>query len=408
MIRRITRIAIHNFQSHKDTVLDSDCPVLVLCGESNNGKSVVIRALQWLFTNRPTGDGFVSHWAKSANRKGEKVMAKDAECSVSIDFTDPSGASHSVSRVKTSAENYYVVDGVKLSAIGTDVPQEVSELLSMHDENVQDQDEKYYLLGMKAGEVASRLNELVHLDTIDQAYSFMKRRKLDAAAHLKECEAIYYDNKIKLDGLKHVPQLVQDLDEVKAMEEKLSSIGNGMADIEGLMKSLYAVDEELSAVTDVSMFSRAVERVSDMVSMHESTADEIVDIARMADRVDMVSEELASMPKVSDMDIAELDGLRTDASALHDVIEDMLATISRVTSIRLTDLPTEDIGELERLLSLLRSNEEQADGMMQMYRSVSDALEALSAKEADMARAARELPDVCPLCGAPMEGHAHA
>ena len=59
----ITKIEIKNFQSHKNTVLEFDKGVNVICGESDNGKSAVIRAIRWVVENYPQGtDKINSNW----------------------------------------------------------------------------------------------------------------------------------------------------------------------------------------------------------------------------------------------------------------------------------------------------------------------------------------------------------
>ena len=59
----IESISINNFQSHKATRLKLAPTVNTLQGNSDCGKSAVMRAINWLLFN-PAGDYFVSDWAK--------------------------------------------------------------------------------------------------------------------------------------------------------------------------------------------------------------------------------------------------------------------------------------------------------------------------------------------------------
>ena len=61
----ITKIEIKNFQSHKDTMIDFDKGINSICGESDNGKTAIIRAIRWVIENRPLGtDKLNSFWNK--------------------------------------------------------------------------------------------------------------------------------------------------------------------------------------------------------------------------------------------------------------------------------------------------------------------------------------------------------
>ena len=51
---------IRNFQSHKKSILNLSKGVNVIVGKTDSGKSAIIRALRWLFTNTPSGDAFRS------------------------------------------------------------------------------------------------------------------------------------------------------------------------------------------------------------------------------------------------------------------------------------------------------------------------------------------------------------
>lgn len=70
----IKSIEIHNFQSHKDTKIDFDNNLNIIIGESNNGKTSIIRAIMWVIDDYPSGNAFIT--------TGEK------DCSVKLTFTN--------------------------------------------------------------------------------------------------------------------------------------------------------------------------------------------------------------------------------------------------------------------------------------------------------------------------------
>ena len=65
----IKSIHLKNFQSHKDTLIEFDQGVNVIVGQSDVGKSAILRAIAWVCTNKPSGDEFISSWADSTSIK---------------------------------------------------------------------------------------------------------------------------------------------------------------------------------------------------------------------------------------------------------------------------------------------------------------------------------------------------
>ena len=87
----IKSIDIENFQSHKKTRIDFDPGVNVIIGRSDSGKTSILRALNWVINNKPSGEAFIRHGNKEARasiilddkhmitmiRKGKKKLSDD-------------------------------------------------------------------------------------------------------------------------------------------------------------------------------------------------------------------------------------------------------------------------------------------------------------------------------------------
>ena len=72
--KKIQSVVIKNFQSHEDTTLIFDKGLNIIVGESNNGKTAIMRAILWVIDNQPLGNDF--------------IMAGKNECSVRINYDD--------------------------------------------------------------------------------------------------------------------------------------------------------------------------------------------------------------------------------------------------------------------------------------------------------------------------------
>lgn len=57
--KTITKIKVVNFQSHRNTEIELDKNFNVIVGESRQGKSAILRALRWVFENKPSGKSFI-------------------------------------------------------------------------------------------------------------------------------------------------------------------------------------------------------------------------------------------------------------------------------------------------------------------------------------------------------------
>lgn len=72
--KKIERVEIKNFQSHANTTVVFDKGLNIIVGESNNGKTSILRAIMWAIDNQPLGNDF--------------IMAGQDECRVTIVYDD--------------------------------------------------------------------------------------------------------------------------------------------------------------------------------------------------------------------------------------------------------------------------------------------------------------------------------
>ena len=56
---KVKSIDIENFQSHEKTHVDFDAGLNIIIGESNNGKTSILRAMDWVVDNQPLGTDFI-------------------------------------------------------------------------------------------------------------------------------------------------------------------------------------------------------------------------------------------------------------------------------------------------------------------------------------------------------------
>lgn len=154
----LSSITLTNFQSHGDTTIRLSPRLTAILGRSDSGKTAVVRALEWLRTNRPRGVGII--------RQGQK------ECEVVVVANE-----HEVRRRKSTGKtNEYGVDDQTFSVVGLDVPEAVSSVLNLDDVNVQTQIESHYLILSPPTQIASAINTTCGLDIGMQALEHLLRQ----------------------------------------------------------------------------------------------------------------------------------------------------------------------------------------------------------------------------------------
>lgn len=73
-VKKISKLILNNFQSHECTEIEFNDGLNIIIGESNNGKTSILRAIMWAIDNQPLGTDF--------------IMAGKNDCSVRIEYND--------------------------------------------------------------------------------------------------------------------------------------------------------------------------------------------------------------------------------------------------------------------------------------------------------------------------------
>jgi len=205
----IKKVEIKNFQSHKNTVVTFDKGMNVIIGSSDNGKTTIIRALQWVLYNKPTGDAFRSNWGG------------DTQVTLHLD-------KNIIHRIRTNSKNLYILNNQEFNAIGNSVPDEIQEVLKIDEINIQKQMDAPFILADTPGTVAAKFNELAGLEQIDTSLSYVqrqinqvKKRKDHLSENLKELRqelSRYNDLDTLIDQLQYIRNKEKQL--IKLQDEK--------------------------------------------------------------------------------------------------------------------------------------------------------------------------------------------
>ena len=342
----IKKIEIHNIQSHENTVLELSNGINAIVGSSNNGKTAILRALNWVRYNRPLGiDNLASHWIvdDKGNLKNEMSVTIENENGV-------------VTRKRTKNENQYIVNDKVLNVVKSDVPDEVESLLILSETNIQNQQDAPFLISKSSGEVAKYFNKVVRLDIIDKVLSNAesKRRSVNNDICFTEKQIKDYENKLEsFNWLDNVERLFTRYEHIESRNFELKQKINAL-------KEKVTKYEELVDFVNNNNFSKAekiIEKIENLSGKKLSLEEKIHNVS-------------------NDVSYIENAKIYPDFSKQEKIIEKLLnykPDRQRVQKVK------DDV---------------YMYGIQKMHIENSDS---------DIRCLEEQLPDICPLCGKPMD-----
>lgn len=224
----IKSITLQNFQSHKNTTIDFCGGVNAIVGLSDSGKTAILRAINWVATNKPTGDAFQSNWG------GETIVRLTL------------GNEIVITRGRCSSSNYYMIDDVEFKAFGLGVPLEVQQVLNFGDINIEKQMDVPFLLGSSPGEVAQVLNRIVDLDNIDASISSIRKEKMKTDGELRTEKSRYASTCEELKQYAYLKTMEQDVDEAEELNHNIEQTVNKIKQIRKLFVKLYEQQKRIN------------------------------------------------------------------------------------------------------------------------------------------------------------------
>lgn len=214
----IQSIKIQNFQSHQNTILEFDKGINIIIGESDSGKTAVLRALRWVLENKPLGDSFRSK------------LGGDTRVEMKIDDTV-------IIRNRNDKENNYIINDSVFECT-RDMENEIEKITNMSEINFQRQLVPHFLLSQSSGEVARYLNKIVDLDSIDIAMKNIDRKISERNHNLK-----LYENEIgqihdQLISFEWVFMAISEFQELEKEYKKYLKLDEEIGELNTLLQEL--------------------------------------------------------------------------------------------------------------------------------------------------------------------------
>ncbi len=108
---------LKNYQAHKDTTIDFTAGLNIIIGESDMGKSSILRALRKLVRDVPAGKDHINKDATSMK--------------ISLTVVDDNDHEYIIIREVTPSKNLYYLDKQEFGGFGREIPEEIQNTLEM-------------------------------------------------------------------------------------------------------------------------------------------------------------------------------------------------------------------------------------------------------------------------------------
>ncbi len=302
----IKSLIIENFQSHLKSELTFSNGINVITGQSNHGKTSILRALGWVVSNRPQGLAFKSSFSD-----------KKDTCKVTLEINN-----QKIIREKSTTINQYQIGSSLFSTIGNDIPSEVSSAINMSEINIQGQFEKHFLLMDSPGEVGRTINKIVKLDSIDELISNISSKVNSTNKEIdiikKDVDKLYLDLE-KFKDFDNIEKLVNELIDydtkitnnnniINSLNHIVTSISETDTIIKNIEHEYAGIEEKINNLeqnwvnynTNIKI-ANELDKLIKSISLEGKTISENEDIVKDEEAVQIFETEMTKFISVKDV-----------------------------------------------------------------------------------------------------------
>lgn len=283
--KRIVRLEIEDFQSHKHTVIELAPGLTIFTGPTDQGKSAIRRAVELLYTNEPASTDNI--------RTGSNRMRVSA--------TLEDGTRVTRERTASGSTNCYILERPgelpqKLEGFGRSVPEIIQEALGvrpifLRDEpvylNFAEQLEGPFLLTTSGSVRAEAIGRLTGVHLIDEATDDVVYDEQTALSRAKQAREEAEIAKTRLEAYKDLPEqeeavvkleeilaraeIVQErLAKLRSFDEQIRSWKSRMREVLAILKRLEHLDAVEQQVEKARLLWDRLEKLQALQSRHEA------------------------------------------------------------------------------------------------------------------------------------------
>jgi hypothetical protein len=355
----IASIELQNFQSHKSSMLELTEGLNVIIGNSDSGKTAIIRSLNKLINNRPLGNEFQSYWG------GDTLVT----------ITTTEGNTVMLEITEGGKSKRYSLNGTDFKAFGTDVPEEIQQALNISEINLQAQFDSPFLLDSTPGEVAVHFNRIAHIDQIDVAtkkvnswlfniqsvIGHASEKNKPATGLIRELETLTE----QLDSFPDLNKIEIDIEVLENLQESRQNKINALSKLKLILKNIESTEQDIKEKSHVLKYEAKIKDLLFSITTNEANKKTSEMLFSAFTRLRFVERQIKTKNKII---------------STKDTVNNLLQIYSN------RDLAVQAKMSLKNQLSLISNT----------YISIEKKVAEIERKQAIFKR---EMPDICPLCG---------
>jgi recombinational DNA repair ATPase RecF len=270
---------ITNFQAHKSLKVPLSFPIITIKGESDQGKSAILRALRFLCLNDLSGHDFITHGKK--------------ECSIALELK----SGEIITRTKSKSENVYALGEKEFRNFSGGVPEPIAKLLGVSEINFQSQHDSPFWLSDTAGEVSRQLNAVIDLSVIDSALSNIAMDVRRANESIQTAEEKLSQDKRDLEAMAGSEARIQEF-------AKLEELSNIVDKRTRRVKNLRRIIDEIRENKAEILQEQAVEKGALLVVAREAYRQgvRVIELSSLIDEIKTAQAQAKAPPDFSDVE----------------------------------------------------------------------------------------------------------
>ncbi|WP_088105159.1 AAA family ATPase [Halalkalibacter urbisdiaboli] len=276
-MNNIKAVRLENFQSHLDTFLEFHDGLNVLVGQSDSGKTAIIRGIRWVLFNQPRGTDFI--------RVGADFVR------VTVVFQN--GAS--IVRERTASKNRYIIrkpneDDLVLEGFGIHVPEEVIEVHGMNSLRIDRDHELFlhisqqldgpFLLEQTGSLRAKTIGRISGAHYLDMAIRDTSKDISQLQQRTKQGEMEVTQLTEQLEPYQFLTEAKKKINQADKLIESLAKKQRKMQLLQELKRSNRTIKEEIAKANEVLLYVHTLEQWENNLERLQLLADRFLTLQR--------------------------------------------------------------------------------------------------------------------------------
>lgn len=261
MMVYLTKLVLRNVQKHEYAEYVFDRYLNVIVGDNNAGKSSIVRAVYWLWNNKPSGD-WIRRFDPTKNDGTRLTTTVEAHLSTGI----------VVSRIKGNSINSYKVGNEEFTSTGRSVvPAQVQKVLRNVELPFGKEltpcmalpDEPPFMIFESGPTRGSLINYLTGVDLADKI-------KRDLA---KDASSLTHSINTSEERIKRISEELQDYADVDSIENKITALeklSKDYDDVSCRLNELQSIlTEHIRLTANVNRYEKFIEYASSLIPLFD-------------------------------------------------------------------------------------------------------------------------------------------